>query len=64
MTPVPIPSNYGSLEDLSIWLQKHMPHEYHIDGGARWVIVNGYSNWHITFARAHDATYFNLKWPH
>ena len=63
MTEVPIPDNYVSLENLAKWLRENMPHEYHIDGGARWIITQNRLDWAVRFARAHDATYFNLKWP-
>lgn len=63
MKAIPLPANYGSIEELSNWLKKNMPHEFDVDGGVRWAIVTGYSDWHITFVRNHDATLFNLKWP-
>lgn len=63
MTPVPLPENYHSIEHLSNWLKQHIPHEFDVDGGVRWIIVTGWDNWHITFVRNQDATYFNLKWP-
>ena len=61
---IPIPDNYGSIEELANWLQQHIPHEFAVDGGVRWKIVTGYNDWHITFVRSQDATLFNLKWPH
>ena len=64
MTAIPIPRNYGSIEDLSLWLRKHLPHEYHVDGGLRWKVVttpDGWS-WRIEFAREQDVTLFNLLW--
>lgn len=58
---VPIPDNYSTLEELSLWLQKHLPHEYHIDGGPRWRIITNLGGW-IEFSRPSDASLFLLKW--
>lgn len=55
---VDIPVNYGSFEDISYWLCKHMPHEVHrLD---RWQIVNRNGDWVIWFRNPADATLFTL----
>jgi hypothetical protein len=63
MKSIPVPDCYGSIEELSDWLKRNIPHEFDVDGGVRWMIITGYSDWRITFVRDSDATYFNLKWP-
>ena len=64
MIDVLIPANYESIERLADWLQRHIPHEFNVDGGPRWKIVTGYSSWHIRFFREQDATLFGLLWKH
>lgn len=66
MTEVPIPENYGSLEDLANWLRVKMPHEEHWGSVARWDIISsvdgGPAQW-IRFQNPADATLFTLIWP-
>lgn len=64
MTSIPLPVKYNSIEELSNWLKRHLPHEFDVDGSHRWYIVTGRGDWNITFVRSQDATFFNLKWPH
>lgn len=61
---LPLPENYSSIQELSNWLKKNMPHEHHIDGGPRWRIVSAtpVEWWHISFTRPSDASLFLLKW--
>jgi len=64
MIRVPIPRNYGSIERLSNWLKVNMPHEFHVDGGPRWIIFAAHItlSWRIEFTRPSDASLFLLKW--
>ena len=64
MTSIPFPAKYKSIEELSNWLKRNLPHEFDVDGTHRWYIVTETSKWQILFVREHDATFFNLKWPH
>ena len=64
MIDIPIPINYNSIEALSNWLKKNIPHEFDVDGGPRWILVTGWQGWHITFVRSQDATLFGLLWKH
>ena len=65
MTQVPIPENYGSIEQLANWLSLKMPHEEHWGHAERWQIIAGRRDhsWHITFQNPSDASLFNLMWP-
>lgn len=62
MISISIPDNYSSFEELSNWLKRRIPHEYHIDGGPRWAINYSSYQWYISFCRPADVTLFHLLW--